>query len=135
VKAHLADLNEPDFFGELVEEGSHERALAMIKAYEVDGAAIDSTVLERQRLLDPASVQGLRVIATLGPNPAPPLVIRRDIDPTVKARVREATLAMHLDPAGQKLLAAAQLTRFEAVADADYDPIRVADAKAATLRW
>ena len=135
VKAHLSELGETRFFGDILEEGSHEHALDLIRSGQVDGAAIDSTVLERQRFLNPAAVEGLRVVARLGPNPAPPLVVSKNLDPGLRERLRTATLSMHLDPVGQALIADVQLSRFAAVTDADYEPIRLADAKAASIDW
>jgi ABC-type phosphate/phosphonate transport system substrate-binding protein len=87
------------FFGELVNAAPHERAIAMIVAGEIDGAAIDSTVLERQQIIDPKSVEHLRIVKSLGSNPAPPLVINRSLDPYLRTRHQQAMLAMHFDPA------------------------------------
>jgi phosphonate transport system substrate-binding protein len=53
VRAHLFELGESaNFFGNVVEAGAHSNSLQMILTGAVDGAAIDSTVLEwlgRQR--------------------------------------------------------------------------------------
>ena len=47
VRAHLFDLGELDrFFADVVEAGAHSNSLQMILSGAVDGAAIDSTVLE-----------------------------------------------------------------------------------------
>lgn len=134
-KAHLADLGERRFFGELIDAGSHERAMEMIVAGEIEGAAIDSTVFERQQVLDPASVAPLRIIGSLGPNLAPPLVISKSLDPYLRARIQQAVLAMHFDPAGRASLEEAQISRFANVTDDSYDPIRVAMGKAKAVVW
>ena len=56
VRTHLAALGEKaDFFGEVIEAGSHQAALEMILDGRVDAAAIDSTVLETELRARPES--------------------------------------------------------------------------------
>jgi phosphonate transport system substrate-binding protein len=64
------------------------------------------------------------VIETLGPSSAPPIVASRSLPIALRERLRPALLSMHLDTRGAAVLEAAGVRRFEAVADADYDPIR-----------
>ena len=122
---HLAKLGEDgNFFGRVVEAGSHQRSLAMILAGEIDAAAIDSTVLETELLLRPEIVGQIRIIERLGPSPIPPWVIRREVPLALAAEIRRAFVEMHTDPAGAGLLAQAQMLHFAPVTDNDYDPIR-----------
>ena len=132
VRAHLFDLGEArwHFFAAAVEAGAHTKSLQMILSGAVDGAAIDSTVLEwlggqRNDLADE-----IRVIDTLGPSPIPPWVISRQVAASQRRALRQLLGAMHLDPAGREILADGRLLRFTAADDHDYDPIRAMAHKA-----
>lgn len=113
-----------DFFKEVIAAGAHLTALDLILARRVDASAIDSTVLELATAQDPRIAGSVRAIASWGPSPIPPWVVRKDLDAGLRAALREALLGMHRDPLGQELLASAQVARFAVVTDADYDPIR-----------
>ena len=86
-----------DFFGEVVDAGFHERALRMVADGAVEGSAIDCHVLGVVLKKDPELAAKLRVVATLGPAPSQPVVVRSGLDPDVKARIRERLLALN-DP-------------------------------------
>lgn len=133
VCAHLHQMGETHaYFGSAIAVGSHANAIRAVLAGEAAAAAIDSTVLERAKVLDPNLVGQLRHVATLGPSPIPPIVIQKNAPPTIKQQLSEALLTMHTDVDGRELLAEAGIARFVAVHDADYDDIR---QKAATTRW
>jgi phosphonate transport system substrate-binding protein len=86
-----------DFFGEVVDAGFHERALRMVADGAVDGSAIDCHVLGVVLKNDPELAPKLRVVATLGPAPSQPVVVRSGLDAGVKAKIRERLLGLH-DP-------------------------------------
>jgi phosphonate transport system substrate-binding protein len=76
VRAYLSGLGETrGFFGKVVESGAHTISLQMILSAQVDGAAIDSTVLEWAVAQSAEVSEQIRVIATFGPSPIPPWVI------------------------------------------------------------
>ena len=131
VRAHLFKLGELDgFFADAVETGAHSKSLQMVLTGAVDGAAIDSTVLEwlgsqRNDLADE-----IRVIDTLGPSPIPPWVISRQVAASQRRALRQLLAEMHLDPVGRDILADGRLLRFTAADDHDYDPIRAMAHKA-----
>ncbi len=111
------------FFGRVVGSGAHVRSLAMVLDGEIDASAIDSTVLEWEITHDPTLAERLRVIASLGPSPIPPLVVSRR-GRTLLADLREALLDLERTAEGRTVLATGRLARFAAVTDEDYAPIR-----------
>jgi len=122
-----------NWFGSVMEAGSHQAALEMIRRGEVDAVAIDTTVLDLELARNPTLAHDLRVIETLGPSPQPPWVVGKHISPAFEAQIRSALLDMYRDPTGQLILAVGLIDRFVAVTDTDYDPIRRMAAQAADL--
>jgi phosphonate transport system substrate-binding protein len=116
--------SDGSFFRGVIESGSHERSLELILNGQADAAAIDSTVLETELRRRPRLVHKLRVVATLGPSPIPPLVASRMATATLRAAVLDALLRMPTDPFGVKVLLKARVAGFVPVADSDYEPIR-----------
>lgn len=134
VLAHLAELGETaEFFATITESGAHLNSLQMILTGQVDGAAIDSTVLEMEYHRHPALAEQLRTIHVLGPNPIPPWVISSHVSPTIRTALHHTLLTMHQHEAGRELLQMGLLERFSAVSDANYDPIRAKYQKAIAL--
>jgi len=123
------------FFGAVIESGAHERSLELILNGEADAAAIDSTVLETELRGRPRLAEKLRVVATLGPSPSPPLVASRLASTTLRAAVVDALLRMPQDPFGVKVLENAHVAGFAAVADTDYEPIREMARVGERVRW
>lgn len=78
-----ADGLDLEFFGATVRSGSHRASIDMVVDGRADVAVIDSLVMED---LHP---DGVRVIESIGPYPAPPLVARA----TVAEEVRAAAVA------------------------------------------
>jgi phosphonate transport system substrate-binding protein len=90
----------------------------------VDGAAIDSTVLEWLLLESNKIAERIRVIDTLGPSPIPPWVISHRVSKTLRRDLRDLLLGMEQSPRGLAILAHGRIERFTESLDSDYDPIR-----------
>lgn len=121
----LAQMGEYDgFFGEVSAAGSHQKALQLLLDGEIDGTAIDSTVLEIEQKNRPEISDLIRTIATWGPSPIPPWVIHKQVPADLRERIRKTLLVMESDLVGKAVLASLGMKRFARVSDADYDPIR-----------
>jgi phosphonate transport system substrate-binding protein len=112
------------FFSRVIESGSHQASLRMILQNEVDGSAIDSTVLALELKNDASLRDKIKIIDTFGPSPIPPWVLSTQIPVEMRARLRELLLMMDKDPAGRKILAIIGINHFAEVDDQSYDPIR-----------
>lgn len=129
--AHLAAIGaRQGFFGSARETGSHLASLAALLAGEADVAAIDSTVLDLATRDDPGPLERLRVVATLGPNPAPPFVVARSVPAVLRERLRATLTTLHTHGAGRAALELAGIARMAPTHDSDYNPIRILAASA-----
>lgn len=135
VRHHLRRLGRTGgYFGGIVESGAHQVSLKMIVDGDIDASAIDSTVLEAECARMPHLRGAIRVIDTLGPSPMPPWVMRKNLPVALKHSLRTVFLAMGDDIEGRDILQTWGITRFVAVNDATYDPIRVMSADASYVR-
>lgn len=135
VRHHLRRLGKTGgYFGGIVESGAHQVSLKMIVDGEIDASAIDSTVLEAEFARVPHLRSAIRIIDTLGPSPMPPWVMRKNLPAALKQSLRAVFLGMEDDFEGRDILRTWGMTRFVAVNDATYDPIRLMSADASYVR-
>jgi phosphonate transport system substrate-binding protein len=113
-----------EFFGSVMCSGAHQRSMELIASGEIDASAIDTTVFDAVREVDPNLCEQLRVIEVLGPSAQPPWVIGTHVPEEVRAALQVALTHMNEDNEGSALLQRHGLRRFAAVVDADYDDIR-----------
>jgi phosphonate transport system substrate-binding protein len=129
--AHLAAMGHTAaFFSRLVETGAHAHSLRMLLAGQLDGAAIDSSVLAWSLTRDPGLAEKIRIVETVGPAAAPPIVASRGLAGPLRSDVRRAMLGMHESAAGRRALAAGALVKLVPGSDAAYERIRAADQAA-----
>lgn len=135
VCAHLADRGAGrNFFKRWIATGSHLRSLELVLEGEADAAAIDSTVLDMAYAAEPGLQDRIRSVTALGPNPAPPWVISRELPRPVRERARASLCGLHHTPAGRALLETYRINCFAPVQDRDYDPIRETIRRADRLK-
>ena len=133
---HLASLNQDgDYFSHVVESGSHERSLRMIRNLQIDGSAIDSTVLEDEIARRPSLADEIRVLGTIGPSPAPPWLIREDLPTELQDKLEDIFWNMHKDPHGKRILDNAKIASLAPVTDSHYDKLREMDEIAGTVEF
>jgi phosphonate transport system substrate-binding protein len=113
-----------DFFGQLIETGSHLRSIAHVLNRQADATAIDSQVLDVFLAHNPTEAAALRTIDMLGPSSIPPVVIARSVDQALKRTIQEVLLTMHEDPQIATALRAGAIERFMLVKDEGYQDIR-----------
>ena len=112
------------FFGKVVQAGFHDTAIGMVVAGSVDGAAIDSQVLEIKSRDHPELARRLRVVDVFGPSTIQPVAVSKRLGPGVRERIRDVLVNLHEDPAMQATLAEGFIERFVPVGPEDYDDVR-----------
>ena len=125
VRHHLVSIGETaGFFGKVIEAGFHLNSIEMVAKGQVDGAAIDSQVLEIEFKSRPELRDQLRVIESIGPSSIQPVLVSRELPEALRTKLREAILALHDDPEAGPPLDGAGVSRFERIEDSSYDDLR-----------
>jgi ABC-type phosphate/phosphonate transport system substrate-binding protein len=88
----LQKVRDWSYFGEVVESGYHHRSLQLVVEGVVDAAAIDCQVLAVEQRDDPGLADRIRIVATLGPAPSQPVVVRSTLEADVKAALQDRLL-------------------------------------------
>lgn len=122
-----------DYFGALVETGSHLRSLSLVHDGVADATAIDSQVLDAFLQQEKQQAASLRVIDMFGPSPIPPIVIARSLDADLKSQIQDALLTLHEEPGAADALHRGAIERFVRIRDEDYHPIREIGREATLL--
>jgi len=84
--------------------GTHEDVIYDVLNRKADIGAAKNTVFERLAKADPRIGDELVVLERSPDVPENALALRKDIDASVRDRLKEALLTMHLDPEGKKVL-------------------------------
>lgn len=120
----------PDaFFGRFVFTYSHDNSIVAVADRLVDAAAVDSLVYDFLATTDPDLTSKTRIVARWGPYGIPPVVVPSGLDPSLKKRLRQLFLNMHVDPEGSEILNNLFIDRFVLIQDETYDSIRRMAAK------
>jgi len=90
----LARVGEWSYFGQVVEAGSHHRALRLVAEGAVDGSAIDCQVLAMELRQRPELADRIRVVASLGPSPIQPVVVRSSLAAGLRSDLCERLLSL-----------------------------------------
>ncbi|MDP2158370.1 MAG: phosphate/phosphite/phosphonate ABC transporter substrate-binding protein, partial [Nitrospirota bacterium] len=112
------------FFERFLFSYSHNKSVEMVAKKIVDGAAVESIVYEHMLKTGSPYAKQTKVIKRSPPFGIPPVVVTKDIDPTLRKKVKDAFLAMQNTPKGKTILAAMMIDGFVEVPDKNYDTIR-----------
>ncbi|MFZ3169072.1 MAG: phosphate/phosphite/phosphonate ABC transporter substrate-binding protein [Candidatus Methanoperedens sp.] len=113
---------------------SHDKSIQAVAEKMVDGAAVDSLVWDFKNATDPDFTSRTKIISKSPPYGIPPLVVSKDIDPTLKEKLGKILLQMHEDEKGREILDRIMIDRFSEANDSLYNSVRemkkvVSDAK------
>ncbi len=123
----MAGGHDVDMLASWTPSGAHSTSMQLVAEAQADCAAIDANVF---RIAPDHVRRRLRVLETLGPYPAQPVVVRADLAEARRIALRDTLLALHtVDP---DLLARHHVRRFAAVDDDHYRPLvaQIAGAEA-----
>jgi phosphonate transport system substrate-binding protein len=130
-RSHLVDLGlTHGFFGKVLRSGSHQASIRMVAEGLADASYVSSLVLDHDRDKGYAHATAVRVIESLGPSPAPPVVASSRTPVAERERFQRYLVAMHQDPRGRQILDKVLLERFAVVTNQDYEPVRAMEKRA-----
>lgn len=111
-----------NFFGEVIQSGSHQRSIRWVVDGLADCAGIDSVVLEQELRQFPELSDHLRVVEVIGPCPMPPLVAAQHLGKSLIQQLQLALLQPDVElqtamkQAGVLRFAAVELVEYKAIA-------------------
>lgn len=103
---------------------SHAETVEAVADRVADAGAVESYVWEFLAMTRPELTARTRVLFTSEQFGFPPIVVRTDLDPALRGRIRDALLGMADDDEGRALLAQLALDGFSAASPSLYDSIR-----------
>jgi phosphonate transport system substrate-binding protein len=103
--------------------GTHEDAVYDVLNRKADIGAAKNTVFQRLAKTDPRILKELVVLERSPDVPENALALRNDIGPSLRTRLKETLLKMHLDPDGKKVLEQFGARRFIETRNEEYDVI------------
>jgi len=103
---------------------SHDNSIIAVAQKLAEGAAVDSLVYDDMKETHPDIIAKTRIIGISPPFGIPPIVVSKDIDPFLEAKLRDIFLDMNNDEEGKKILKNVRIDRFTELNDRAYDSIR-----------
>lgn len=115
--------NIDSYFGEHFFTGSHDAAVLAVLNKKADIGAAKHSIYDRVRKDDPRVDRELMIIARSPWVPSNGLCVRKNLDPGLQKKLKEALLALESDPAGKAVLEKFGAIRFIETAEQDYQPV------------
>ncbi|MBI5076742.1 MAG: phosphate/phosphite/phosphonate ABC transporter substrate-binding protein [Nitrospirae bacterium] len=112
------------FFNRFLYSYSHNKSVEMVAKKIVDSAAVESIVYDHMLKTGSPYAKQTKVIKRSPPYGIPPVVVTKDIDISIRKKVKNAFLSMQNTPKGKAILAAMMIDGFVEVPDRNYDTIR-----------
>ncbi len=113
------------YFKSFIYTYSHDNSIKEVARKTVDGAAVDSLIYDYIKAKYPDSdVYSTKVIEKSEGYGIPPFVCHPDLDPGLKARLKEIILNMHKDEKGKRILNGIMIERFVEADDSLYETVR-----------
>jgi len=108
------------YLGECYFAGTHEDVVFDVLNNKADIGAAKNTVFNRLAKADPRIANELVILEKSPEVPENGLALRKEIDESLRIRMRDTLLNMHLDPEGKKVLEQFGAQKFIETANADY---------------
>jgi phosphonate transport system substrate-binding protein len=111
------------FFKETYFAGTHEDAIYDVLNKKADIGAAKNTIFEKLAKADNRIGNSLVILQRSPEVPENSLALRKDIDPEIKGKLKDALLNMHNDREGKNVLTDFGAQRFIPTSDADFGPV------------
>jgi phosphonate transport system substrate-binding protein len=111
------------FFSEYYFTGSHDAAVYAVLNKQADIGAAKHSIYDRVRKEEPRVDRELVILAVSPEVPSNGLCVRKDLDATMKAKLKNALLHLHTDPEGKEVLHTFGALKFIETTAKDYQPV------------
>ena len=118
------------YFREYYFAGSHDAAIDAVLNKKADIGAAKHSIYDRVKKENSKIEQELVIIAESPPVPSNGLCVRRDLEETLKKKLKDALLGIHTDPDGQTVLKQFGVLKFIETTEKDYEPVHALAVKA-----
>jgi len=116
--------NPDEYFSRVIYTYGHDRSMKAVVQGLVDAASVSSLVFDLEAERDPAQAARLRIIDRSPWMANPPVVVRSDLDETLRASLANALLEMHRNPEGRRILTGLRIDRFRESTPDRYEPVK-----------
>jgi phosphonate transport system substrate-binding protein len=122
----LKDINstEKEFFSKTVYTHAHDISMQLVSKNIIDGASVDGLIFEYYSKFNPERVSNLKIIEKSEGFGIPPIVVPKNLNPSIKNKIKSVFLSLHKDPEGKKILDKLLIDKFIAGKDSNYNSIR-----------
>ncbi len=111
------------WFAETYFTGTHEDAIKDVLERKADIGAAKNTVFYRLAKQNSLLEKELRILSTSPEVPSNTLAVRKSLDSSFKAKLKNILLQMHEDKQGREILQKFGATRFIETTTQDYEPV------------
>ena len=112
------------FFSETIMTHGHDNSVQAVANGLVDGAAVDSLILDHMMIENNPYALNVRIINTSENFAIPPVVVPKQLDQKLKQQLREFFLEAHTTQEGRRILDALRIDYFTLADDSEYNSIR-----------
>jgi phosphonate transport system substrate-binding protein len=123
---YFQDIGIEDYrtwFAEAYFSGTHEDAIYDVLDGKADVGAAKNTVFYRLTKSDSRLLNELQILTTSPEVPANALAVRKDLDSSVKIKLRDILLQMDEDEQGRRILQEFGAKKFIETTEKDYEPV------------
>jgi phosphonate transport system substrate-binding protein len=123
---YFQDIGIEDYrtwFAETYFSGTHEDAIYDVLDGKADVGAAKNTVFYRLAKSDSRLLNELQILTTSPEVPANALAVRKDLDSSVKIKLRDILLQMDEDEQGRRILQEFGAKKFIETTEKDYEPV------------
>jgi phosphonate transport system substrate-binding protein len=123
-RLHELGFTEDDFFAKTTFSNGHDNSIQLVSKGLVDGATVDGLIYDYLYKYNPERISNLKIIETSEYFGIPPVVVPKNLDLTLKNKIKSTLLNMHLDTVGKEILNKLLIDKFIEGKDEDYNSIR-----------
>lgn len=124
-RLHDYHSNAASFFSDTYLSNAHDNSIELVNRGIVDAASVNSLIFDYTKEVYPEKVMNIRIIEESQPFGMPPLVISKQIDPTLRDDLFDVLTNMVKAKEGRDILRSLMINRFVTDSDTLYDGIRV----------